>query len=348
MRFLQALLFIPLLAFGAEVETRDPRAIIGGRDANIRDYPFMVYIDLPGGFCSGSVIHPRWVLTAAHCMVDSEGRTLRPQYVEHGGYGSGLDQVQRTRFGRVLPHPEYSYAGAGFENDVALIEVLRPFDAVQVLEVADSELERLLAYSGASVTAVGYGLTEGKRWPPTAIRDAEISLLLPADCRRQLSFEDEDAVAHDTTLCAGSGSRGVNSGDSGSPLVIKALSSDSWVQIGVASMRGWRRGQPVVSIYHRVSSTHDWIDAYLSSNEPPPVVQEPAPTTIDEDLVNLTRLMMSLDAAIIQRRNDIQSLRREMDKALSDLGAFQDIRGQLGNLMNAIDPLREKVRTDGN
>ena len=40
-------------------------------------YPWQVWFTTPGGSCAGSIIHRRWILTAAHCCLDK--RTPPPR-----------------------------------------------------------------------------------------------------------------------------------------------------------------------------------------------------------------------------------------------------------------------------
>ena len=47
--------------------------IIGGKDVRISDYPWQVSLQRMSTFglshfCGGSLIHPKWVITAAHCL----------------------------------------------------------------------------------------------------------------------------------------------------------------------------------------------------------------------------------------------------------------------------------------
>ncbi|GLH12150.1 Lectizyme [Gryllus bimaculatus] len=56
--------------YGSESGTQFSNGrIVGGRDTNIKFYPFQVSLQLNGShWCGGSVISANYILTAAHCM----------------------------------------------------------------------------------------------------------------------------------------------------------------------------------------------------------------------------------------------------------------------------------------
>ena len=313
------------LAFGSAVAADESTSraaseqftrIVGGELANAGSWPWQVALIEPHErdarrgagfrqFCGGTVIAPRWVLTAAHCVDDLVPGDLQvlagTQDLDRGG--------RRIDVASIRVHDDYSRVSDG--NDIALLRLARPAGVAEV-ELPTAERSEALATPGAPATAIGWGLlrplqcksgskpgahrcsprgggtghfVDGLTGSPVKLSDVRTSKLMEvelplvggATCRDAYP----DAAIDRRMLCAGLRRGGKDScqGDSGGPLVVR--DGDTWVQAGVVS---WGQGcaKPgKYGVYTSVGAYADWVRAetglaLASAGVPPEPPKPPA------------------------------------------------------------------------
>ncbi|XP_061719347.1 chymotrypsin-1-like [Cydia pomonella] len=243
------MLHIFLLSFAVASADKMEPFIVGGNEASISDWPFMVYIEISefsfyAAACGGSLISSQTVLTAAHCLDDfNEKRALDgitfKVYMGHSRHARAI--MIRGVLDYETPK-QYSPDDDDVRADIGIMFLMRP--VIFIANVQKAILQRSFnIYEDRNLVVAGWGRTKpgdkgSSSWTLKEVKMQPDSYRKCRDLYR--------------VICARNYREYPYSGDSGGPVV----NTVTRYQVGIVSVRDVETG---LTILTSVPEYWEWI-----------------------------------------------------------------------------------------
>uniref|UniRef100_A0A8B9D187 Ovochymase-1 n=1 Tax=Anser cygnoides TaxID=8845 RepID=A0A8B9D187_ANSCY len=234
------------------------KRISGAEEACPHCWPWHAALSFLGDYqCSGVVISPTWILTAAHCVQPSN----KPLHwtVTAGDHDRALrestEQVRQVK--TIVVHPHFDVVN--YDSDIALVQLDIPLEYNTAVRPVCLPNSTETLSSSSLCTASGWGIIEeGGR--SKRLQQTQVPVLENEICERNYYFGHPGGITA-RMLCAGFVSVGGQDpcqGGSGGPLVCRK-ENGPFILYGVASWGVGCASPKKPGVYSRVRIFLDWI-----------------------------------------------------------------------------------------
>lgn len=208
----------------------------GGTNADKGEWPWMVYLQLliKGSllFCGGTIVSPRFILTAAHCVFDVEIEKGDKVVVKANEYDvKNKDETvkQSIRVQKIILHPKYRPSTQ--RADIALLMLRK--DLVLGPGVAPICLPPEGDYEDLNTIVLGWGSLSFTGKDPRKLQKGTLMVTSLKECKKNYTSLESKYIITKKHVCTAA--PGVDSclGDSGGPVVMQL--GTLWYQLGIVS-----------------------------------------------------------------------------------------------------------------
>ncbi|XP_065267350.1 coagulation factor IX-like [Emys orbicularis] len=237
-----------------QTTAHDDTRITGGSFCHRGHCPWQVLIrnSRGYGFCGGSLISSRWVVTAAHCL-----EIVKPHHVTVGDFDKHQREVkeQKIEVQQSWIHPHYD--SDNYNGDIALLylssDVVFNEYALPIC-LPNPNLATLLASEGTRGMVSGWGSTHHRGPGTRFLMKVKLPIVSMETCRQSTA-----KLITDNMFCAGYAAKAHDAckGDSGGPFAVSY--HDTWYLLGIVS---WGEGcaeERKYGAYTRVANYVPWI-----------------------------------------------------------------------------------------
>ncbi|MEE6516718.1 hypothetical protein FKM82_026404 [Ascaphus truei] len=206
------------------------------------------------GFCGGTIINEKWIVTAAHCFLT--GGEFTVVVGEHNTEVSD-ETEQYLKVSQVILHPTYNASQNKYNNDIALIELEKPMELnsyATPICIGDWDFTENLLKKVAVSMVTGWGDVRFQGRPATVLQKLMVPYIDRATCKKSSRFS-----VFVNMFCAGYADQARDScqGDSGGPHVTEY--NNVWFLTGITSWGEKCAQKDKFGVYTRVSKFTTWI-----------------------------------------------------------------------------------------
>ncbi|EDO34724.1 predicted protein, partial [Nematostella vectensis] len=234
--------------------------IVGGTTAQRGAWPWQAMLRYYNGnhFCGGTLVHPRWVVTASHCV---HKLTTGDLYVRMGAHWKDgkTGSEQDFRIQRIFMHPNY-HSPVQYANDIALLLLDRPARLDRYTNLACLAPRSSPLPDGTRCWISGWGRLSSGGASPNVLMQAQVPLVSGQTCSQAYPGR-----THYSMLCAGLRHGGVDAcqGDSGGPIVCQR--EGRWHLEGATSWGDGCAWANKYGVYAKITYLRDWLDNIMNS-----------------------------------------------------------------------------------
>jgi secreted trypsin-like serine protease len=226
--------------------------VVNGEREELSGLRSTVALMEPNGsyFCTGTLIHPRAVLTAAHCLENTSSDQVEIGYQTL----SGLDvpSSKRRQVQEVVSHSGYSWqgqsehnSGVGEFNDIALLILSEAIDQ-EVTPVLPADSVQGALQDRANLTVSGFGINDLSSFADGELFSGQVPLIYLG--QKEILAGD---AGNQTDTC---------NGDSGGPVYVTVQGQRYLVGVTSRAANTSQIQCGDQGIYTLASSYHTWIN----------------------------------------------------------------------------------------
>jgi secreted trypsin-like serine protease len=268
------ILIVALGPATAQAESKAQSSIIGGQIAAIASFPSLAFIyarrsPKEGFACTGTVISPRLILTAAHCVEDLEAGGLTPprDYVVVTGTANPHKATATNvfRVANTYAFPEFNPGILRGDAGILVLETPTTAPPIPLPTAADAAVYE----GGAPVSLAGWGLTDPHASaPPHVLHSTSVVVQPPALCKRKTKayFPAYSTASQMCTTNPPKYETGGCFGDSGGPVIANRADGSAF-EIGIVSSGGPGCSTKVPDIFTRTDRLAGWASDWIAATE---------------------------------------------------------------------------------